>query len=590
MRSTWCITLFGTLLSLLLYPYTDCDGSSQPSLEGSRIPEQKRLIRIRSALTINALEVAKQEGEIALSEYPNSILLKKEYLRVLCQEGSISDALLLCEELLTLQLGMREDRYLLDLLAWGTLNRGQYAPQLFVRLNALIGVSLANDARAISIICKELSSTNAILRSAAIQLSAQMGDPSLRQELLSRLSKEKVWYVRLALLEAVGRLQMREAAPFLLSLIASNRTAAEEKGLAILTLATLYPDSIDRDMEGLLISRRSGLRELACQIAVQFNRRDLVEKLYPLLSDAISDVRVAALTACTLLNSGYIAETAPLLYDAVPQVAITAAWHHLRFGQDKGRSVLLRYLQNESADIRRLAAAAVAASGTFGIEIAKESLRSTEDLFVRLNLSLGLLTLREDIPMGCKVIADALHEKRERLWMWDRGAHPLLRVLSPADTRHVDQTWNYPLMIDSMTQLELLGLLSVLEYPGALDAVKIFLKQGRTGAVGSAAGLLIQTIEEEGIEALKNLLHEDDMDVRIESALMLAIWGKDDAGLEVLIEAYPSLPRERKIQILEAMGQIGHQKAVPFLLKVLREPFHLLRIVAASALMQCIYH
>jgi HEAT repeat protein len=130
----------------------------------------------------------------------------------------------------------------------------------------------------------------------------------------------------------------------------------------------------------------------------------------------------------------------------------------------------------------------------------------------------------------------------------------------------------------------------MLDYPKALDAVKTFLLKGRAELVGSAAGTLIQEIEEEGVEALKALLQDNETEVRLEAALILAMWGKESSGLNVLIEAYEDASRERKIQILEAMGRSGDPRAVPFLLEVLGEPFQVLRIVAASALIQCLYH
>jgi HEAT repeat protein len=553
------------------------------------LEEEDLAARVKYHLTIRDIDGAMQEAKEGLKKYPNSQLLQKAYLRVLCQRGNENEALLLCKKLVDLEKGGAENRHLLETLAWGALGKGQHSPQLFVRLNALVGSAFTNDSRAIPAILKELRGSNAILRSVALKLASHMGDEPFRKEILRLLKEEKVWYVRLSVLEAIGQLQMVEAKPLLAKIVESDRTIVEEKGLAILILASLYENCSDEDMQKLIMSKRAGLRQLACQIAVQLDRKELALKLLPLLNDSSPDVRVACLSALALLEVHNAAKTAPLLKDAVPKVAITAAWHHLRHGDKEGGKVLESYLESESAFSRRLAAAAIASCGPKGVEIAKDHMRLSKDIFVRLNLSLGLIALREDVPVSCMTIAEGLRDKGDGLWMWDTTLHPVFRVLTTSRVRHIDQIANYPMIVDSLTQLDLLGLLSMLEYPKALDAVKAFLMKGRAELVGSAAGTLIQEIEEEGIEALKALLQDEESEVRLEAALILAMWGKESSGLDVLIEAYEEAPRERKIQILEAMGRSGDPRAVPFLLEVLGEPFQVLRIVAASALIQCLY-
>lgn len=76
----------------------------------------------------------------------------------------------------------------------------------------------------------------------------------------------------------------------------------------------------------------------------------------------------------------------------------------------------------------------------------------------------------------------------------------------------------------------------------------------------------------------------------MQAALILALLGSDDAAVKVLQEAYSKVEREIKVYILEALGHIGDPQSIPFLLEILNEPFQVLRVVAASALIQCLYH
>ncbi len=588
--------------------------------------EKELAARIKYHLTIHDIEGAVLEAKEALRQFPDSVVIRKAYLRALCEKGKEAEALTLCKQLVDLKENGQENRHLLETLAWAALQKGQHSPQLFVRLNALLGSALTNDARAIPALTKELKSSNAILRSLALKLAGHMGDEPLRKEIVRLIKEEKVWYVRLTAIETAGQLKMREVKPLLEKIVASERKLDEEKALSIITLASLYETISKKDLSKLVQSKRAGLRQLACEIVVQLELKEFIDDLLPLLADPSPDVRIACLSALGLLEAQKSEQTKPLCSDPVPTVAITAGWLHLRQGDPLGENVLVRFMKSASSASRRLAATAVAASGRGGVELAKKHLQTAEDPFVRLNLAIGLIGMREELTASCKEIAEELNKtqaanfhlaqnpyfyepvesitkvsldepsgasayrEKNGLWMWDSISHPVFRVLAPSRVRHIEHVANYPVIIDRLVRLDLLGLLSMLHYPEALEVVKSFLKSGQAQLVGSAAGTLIQELEEEGVEALKHLLIDPEEEVRLEAALILAIWGKDGSGIDLLIKAYPEASRERKIQILEALGRSGSPASVPFLLEVLGEPFQVLRIVAASALIQCLYH
>ena len=77
---------------------------------------------------------------------------------------------------------------------------------------------------------------------------------------------------------------------------------------------------------------------------------------------------------------------------------------------------------------------------------------------------------------------------------------------------------------------------------------------------------------------------------RIQAALVIAFYGGDPKVAQILENAYTKVDWERKIQILEAIGFIGNRDSIPFLLEVMKEPFTLLRTIAASSVIQCLYH
>ena len=261
------------------------------------------------------------EAKAAIKKFPDSTTLRKAYLKALCEKGRETEALHLCKQLVELNQGEQESRHLLETIAWAALQKGQHAPQLFVRLNALLGAAFTNDSRAIPVLVKELRGTNAILRSVALKLASQMRDEPLRKEVLRLIKEEKVWYVRLAAIEAAGALQMREARPLLEKIVASDRKLAEEKALAIITLASLYETISAEDLRGLVASKRAGLRQLACEIVFQLERKDEVDVLFPLLADPSPDVRIACLAVSAfskLRKKSVLRHFLPILFRKSP--------------------------------------------------------------------------------------------------------------------------------------------------------------------------------------------------------------------------------------------------------------------------------
>src|SRR4029077_11906570 len=127
-------------------------------------------------------------------------------------------------------------------------------------------------------------------------------------------------------------------------------------------------------------------------------------------------------------------------------------------------------------------------------------------------------------------------------------------------------------------------------YSKAQTAVKNFLKKQTWGVTGAAAATLLQEGDEESLEIVRDLLTDPDENIRIQAALILAIVGSDPAAIKVLQEVYPRMDREMQVYILEAIAHIGDPESVPFLIDILKEPFQVLRVVAASALIQCLYH
>lgn len=547
--------------------------------------------RIYNHLLIRDPLTAVKEGREALALFPESQPVRFALLDALCQCGEEIEALQLWQQAASEE---KMDRRILEMLAWGVLNKREKSSLLNMQLYTLLGAAFTHDARVIPLLLEQMQGSNALLRSLAVKLSSQYRDAPLKNCIARMLKEEKVWYVRLEVIQAVGALRMVHLKNVLKEIIAHPKTLAEEKGVAMQSLVMMY-DVLEREeVVQLTRSNRAGLRQLACEAIAYLNASEHLDLLLPLLDDASPDVRLSALTTLALLrvrNVGAITVADWLEkrgMDNVPEVAITAAYLLLLQDHPYGDQWMRTWLTSEQPKYRRMASAALAASGAYGVKLSLFALKESPDLYVRANAALALLGQRVHVNAASEALYTLLSEEKQTLWMWDNDGNPLFRSLSPSRVKHIEQIPHYPVVIDQLVRLDILSTLSLVRYAKAQKAVKEFLQNREWGVTGAAAATLLQEGDEEALEAVHALLDDPEEKIRLQAALIMTLVGNDLTAAKVLKAAYPHVNREMKLHILEAIAHVRDPEAIPFLMSVLSEPFQLLRTVAASALIQCL--
>lgn len=559
------------------------------------ITEPQALRRVHDHLLLKDYHSAVLEGKKFVSIFPYSQSLKTVYIKSLCEIGDEQQSLLEFNKLKELTLGDTPDRYLFETLAWGVLNKGEESSLLTIRLYSLLGVAFTQDARAIPILRKELKSSNAIIRSLAVKIASSYGDAPLQEDLLKMLQEEKVWYVKLEVIQSIGHLGLSKAIPLLKNIVASSRTSSEEKAAALVALVGMYDDLEDNEFLALVSSNRAGLRELACSLVGYLGKTDKSSELIRLLLDPVPSVRISALNALGLLGCKNIegidlkVKVCSLLDDPSPPVAITAAWLASVLSYPEGPLYLSKWIKQGNAEWRRMASAALSAAGSSGVEASLLLMETESDPFVKANLSLGLIGQRQGVNKAVNNLFNFLVDHGHELWMWDAIHNGLFKSVAPSRIRHIDQIPRYPFVVDHHVKLDLLSVLHVMGHPKALEVVKGFLKNQDWSVSASAASVLLQEGDDQALILMRQLLTDPDEKIRVQAALILAMMGRDAAAVQTLETAYLKADREIKMYIIEALGRIGDERSISFLFTVIQDPFQVLRVVAASALIQCIY-
>lgn len=549
-------------------------------------PEQS-IKRIQSFILIGDLASAVNECQMVLKQYPEDSAIFEWAIKSFARAGREDEMMRAWYQLKSLNPIKAMEPNLLEEMCWGVLQKGKESSGLSAQLIAIIGAALTQDIRALPFLLNGMRHQNAQIREITVELAAHYGDYPLRDEIKRLFCKERVVDVQLVLLKAIGQLQMDELLPDLVHIVADPMRSTKEKGVASEAIVEIK-NSVSREELHLLASnRRVGLRQLACRVIAHCHLKEESEILSSLIQDSHAEVRASALQTWGLLRNELTDEIKKLaLSSADPEVGITASWVWLMQDPEGGESIMAKWLQSDLSDVRTLAASAIAKAGPYGIELAKKFITLSPDPYVKLNLSLALVGQRESIDLACQVIEQCL-ESRDR-WMATDGC--FFKTIKKSMLSHKPHIVNYPEVMNQTIRLELLNLLAILESPHALTAIKEFLLSQKWGISGLAAEMLLGEGDESAIDLIRQLLTDADKELRLEAALALAMWGKDYSALPILLEVYPHADRQLKLKILESLGRIGDKTVIPFLIEKFQEPSLLIRMVAASVLIQILHH
>ena len=532
---------------------------------------------------------ALEECKEGLLVYPKSDSLKRAYVCALAEGGREAEAILRWEGW-----GEKEvDRDILERLAWGVLHRFEDSHQLDMSIATLLGAFYTQDVRSVQMLKNCMCSSDAFLRATAVGLASYYQDEVLIDQVKRLFESEKVLYVRLEVIKALGLMRVYEMKDSLKRILKNPYSPAQEKARAAKALVDLYERIAPEELLELVQSKRSDLRYLACELIARLDLLDQIPTLFLLLEDPVPSVRVASLTSLYLLglknmSSRSLLKIKGMIEDPYPALSIMASWISLSFAEEKALKALKKWVDKPGCHFRNLAAFAIGNGAAERASLlAREVIETSSDPFVKVNVALGLMHQQAERDVAASTLYQFLMTQKGRV-MWKEEA--LFRVISPSMAHHIPQIPQYPTLIDQLARLDVLNFLAILDYPKGKEAIKTFLKHEVFGVSYAALMSFIREGGEEALSILRQLLKEEDQKVSVRAALALALFCKDLEAIEVLEQAYPSVDRETKMNILEAIGHIGNQKSVPFLFNLLKEPHYALRVRAASALIQSLYH
>lgn len=481
------------------------------------------------------------------------------------------------------------DKKLLEEMAWAIIRKASMSHSPFIRQEATLAAFMANDAKGIPLCLLAMQDSSEHARLLAYHLAARCPDDAIKTRALQAIQSDSSPRVRLEAIMTVGSLGIEDAKEKLRQILDDKNACAEEKLACIKAYTEICNFCDEALIKELVKNERSQERALACYLVLLHQDRDLATHITALMHDPSFEVRLLAIQCIGIMGAEAVkSETiTPLLAHADVKTRVLANW--LSLVKDGPTNELetnfQAFLTHQDRTVRALSASSLAHAGIKGIPLVLASLKSTRDPFVRLNLASALIWQRVQLEEASAAMVRAMQEKA-RL---SEGQFGFFSYIGPSEARHHAGIARLPETEDLLCRLMLYSMISTTDAYDIKEPVRAFLKDRTWGISGQTACFLMQ----EGLlvlDEIRNLLKDENREIALQAAFLLAVYSQDEEALELLRRAYPNSSRQMKEFILYAMGTIGAPSMLPFLVNVLDEPFESLRVIAARAILLSLYH
>ena len=542
---------------------------------------------IRNHLIIRDYETACTEAKHAFAKNPTEPLLELT-LEAFAKKGDERELWRVWNQYISQFPNLSQKRKLLESIAWGILNKGYGSASPLIRIQALIAAYFSQDAKGVALLLQGMDDSSALIRRVAIRLATGLRDAKLQDRVLIALKTDKNYDVRLAAIEAIGGMHIHSAKGELLQILGQSQATPEETEAAVAALLEMTESAERSDVERLMGHPRYGMRLLGCEVVKALESQRDIDLIVQLVDDPQPSVRASSLRTLGLLRAPSLKEKArQRLRDKDPTVAILAAWGLTVAAPEEGQAAFQPWITHAEPKIRQLASAALSGTGKYGTAAQKQWVHSHNDPFVRMNLAIGLISQREGVEQASAELAKGLNFSQEKWELTEEAGFKVLRISQVTQDEGFDGSKEAE---NQLARLQVLNILAVTRYPGTFETVRNLLKQRSWGITGMAAALMLTEGDETALDIIQELVEDQDPSIRTQAALVLALWGRSDKAVAALEKSYTSSDREMREHILEGIGRVGSISSIPFLIERMQEPYQSLRLIAAAALLECLYH
>lgn len=545
--------------------------------------------QVQSALLIQDMESALHHSKDHFQQNPDDIDRKLLYGQTLANLLKTHEAMSLFD---LEELKPQNAFDLIESLAWSVLKKHAVGGESSEAMS-LLGAAITQDVRGLKMLLEKMRSPNARIRGFALRLAGLYPDPIMKKQVFKSIASESNYRVRLEAIKTSEYQKNDGAIEPLKKVIDNPLSTPEERFLAIKSLAGIMKGADRIQVHYLMTSDRAQYRLLGLQIIMRQKKPEYLDEVKATLNDPSFDVRCKAFEALGMLATAAkdIAGAQELIDLSMENSPLTIqlAGHWLKsLIHDKNS---IEFIQNSMEHDElgiRIAAASFAAKSKPVLMHIQQYLRSINDPFVKINLAIGFLKHRMELDYVEETFAQFLTTQNG--FIMSAQDDNFGDLIAPSSVTHHPIVPNFPLLVDQMTRLQLISQYALFNLEGAKKSLEELLGKGLIHVNKMALMFLFQESDVDVLEVAKALMESPDAKNRLQILLVLAFFGKDTDVVDELIELFPKVSFEDKIQIIESLGHLGGEKTITFLLKKLNESSRLIQIAAAASIIQALYH
>lgn len=555
--------------------------------------EDEFISKISSLIAIGDTHGARRVSLFTKDLYPSSNKVLPLVIRTLADDGYLKEAVSMLPPIYNDE-GVKKYFSVLESIGWNYLTKEEGISSSS-NIASMLGAYRTHDARCVALLLKKLNSSNAFDRHLAVNLSISYQDGALKKKILQMLKEEKNYFVRLKVMEACGKMRIKKSEKILSELLLSNTLTFDQRYKAIISLMNIADKPKSDQIEKLIKSPRTSMREYAVTLIDHFELTDQAQLLVSTLEDRHPSVRTKAIIALLSLNidvskyeriKGVIEK---IIQTDVCEVSEIAKLLLLKMNKESAVEAFKASILGSDEKRARFSSRVIGFGGKALEGLLLESFHQTKDPIVKANLAIAMMGKNLGDYSLTSYLANFLETYENKLMLKSEYS-PYFLGIDESAVRHIPYISNYPGLVDSMSRLHLLSKLAIIDSRLVRKSMKKFLKDRMWGVSSTAAIVMLEDCRLDDIALLEDLLDDEDPQVRLQAALVLAFYGNSKKAAGNLEETYKSVAWEKKIMILEALGSIGSRDSIPFLLERMKKETFIMQKIAAASLLQCLYH
>jgi hypothetical protein len=480
---------------------------------------------------------------------------------------------------------------LFEKIAWVVIKKGADSAHPRIRVEAALAAAGSQEAQGAHILNFLLTDPHQGVQSLAFQLAVSYKDACI-QETAEALSKIALVDVKLQAAKLLAEQKASCAKEVLVKLMEDETLSEANLFEVVQLLATLKTANIEW-VKQAVINPSSPIRALAAATLIQDPVKEGLLLIIPLLKDPCVKVRELAAT-CLGLYLGLIpdkedilTQLTSLLNDSSMSLQATAAWALLLSKsaphQKQAQEWFKSHLSSAAKEEANIITSRLIRTGKEGLSLAEELLPKISDLPIRLNLSAYLLLHK----ISSKEAIATVHAAIASQTLFGQQSFGFFSYIGQASS-HNPLAPRLPEAEDLYFRLNLLALLHYSGEEITPKDMETILHERTVGLTAATASFLFQEMLPLD-EVLHPLLsHEEEM-VRVQAALLLAIFSRSKKAALTLQEEYKKASKAGKELLLLGFSLLPASKTRSLVFPLLFDQSQVLRTRAAGVFLCSCY-